>query len=262
MVRPETWAILARGAAILGGLLGCGCGGTEEMNGFSARDASAVVEARQTPACELRRGRLVLEVERALVREYPRSSKELITKRKQPLLLLWVSLPAGGPGAVALTPLVAPEEYRAGEAIRWFEGKRLLDQPARLLDGRLLELRLAENNRTAEPEWRRVAGQIGSGVASGGAAVGVSMPSASVMDHGLNLLQRLDRDDLILRWSISSEEVTRSLGEPALRRVARYRLATTRKTPEDPTAPSAELDLLAYWEPEPGCSWEPSGPRP
>ena len=179
------------------------------------------------------------------------------------MLLLWVSLPSGGPGAVALTPLVAPEEYRAGEVVRWFEGKRLLDQPYRLLGGRLLELRLAENNRTAEPEWRKVAGQLGGGVRAVGGEAGVTMPPAGVMDLGLNLLQSLDRDDLILRWSVTAEEVINALGEPSQRRVQRYRLATTRRTPEDPTAASAELDVLFFWEPEPGCEWgnEPAGRR-
>lgn len=239
------------------------------MNGFSPQEARAVLSGPQpVVACDLRKGRLVLEIERALVREYPRSSKDVISRKKQPLLLLWVTHPAGGSGAVALTPLVAPEEYRAGEVIRWFEGKRLLEQPARLLTDRVLELRLAENNRTAEPEWRKIAGQLGSGVSSAAGEVGVTMPPAGVVDMGLNLLQQLDRDDLILRWTIPTGDVQKALGEPSQGRLLRYRLATSKVTPEDPTAPSAELDLLFYWEPEPGCPWDhangltPSIPSP
>lgn len=209
-------------------------------------------------ACGLRRGRLILEIEQALVREYPRSTKDVIGDKKQPLLLLWVALPEGGPGAVALTPLAAPEEYRAGENIRWFEGKRLLDQPARLLRGRRFDLRLAENNRTFEPEWRRISGQVGHGVASAAGEAGVTVPSPGILDLALDQLQRLDKDDLILRWSIGADEVLTALGEPAHRKVLRFRLTTARAASSTAAGlPAAELDVLFFWEPEPGCEWPP-----
>jgi hypothetical protein len=254
---------------LISGLLFVGCSGPETMNGFVEREARVrPVAPLAFSACELRRGRLVLEVERALVREYPRSTRDVLRERKQPLLLLWVSLPAGGPGAVALTPLVAPEEYGPGEQIRWFEGRRLLDLPARLLAGRLLDLRLAENNRTAEPAWRRLAGQIGHGVAGVSSELGAVAPSAGVIDLALDQVRQLDKDDLILRWSMPADEIMTSLGDPAARRALRFKLATTRSAanapprkapqahagPDDPS--SAELDLVFFWEPEPGCSWE------
>jgi|GEM_PF-2755151 len=227
------------------------------MNGFPEREALArPAAASSVDACQLRRGRLVLEIERALVREYPKSTRDLVAEKKQPMLLLWVSHPAGGPGAVALTPLPAPEEYSAGAEIRWFEGKRLLDQPARLARGRRLDLRLAENNRTFEPEWRKMAGQIGHGVSDAAGEVGVSTPPPGVLDLALDQLRRIDRDDLILRWTIDADEVIAALGEPPLKKALRYHLATTRPAASDPAQPAAELDLLFFWEPEPGCGWD------
>ncbi len=237
-------------------LAGCGTSGPEKMNGFVERDALVrPADAVPLGACQLRRGRLILEIERTLVREYPHTKRDYLDEKKQPLLLLWVSYPAGGPGAVALTPLPAPEEYRAGSLVRWFEGKRLLDQPVRLLQGRRLDLRLAENNRTFEPEWRKIAGQVGHGVTSAAGEAGVSLPPQGVLDMALEQLNRLDRDDLILRWSIQVDEVIQALGEPSRRQALRYRLQTTRDAPGTPAQPSAEVDVLFFWEPEPGCEW-------
>ena len=69
----------------------------------------------------------------------------------------------------------------------------------------------------------------------------------------IDLIQKIDRDDLILIWSTSVSEITASLGPPA--RLARIQLATPRETaqPSGEKGPAAELDLLAYIEPEPGC---------
>lgn len=252
---------------MLGLLAGCGGSGVEKMAGFGEHDATArPAEPRPLEACQLRRGRLVMEVERALVREYPRTKRDYFAEKKQPLLLLWVSYPLGGPGAVALTPLPAPEEYSAGALIRWFEGKRLLDQPVRLLQGRRLDLRLAENNRTFEPEWRKLATQIGHGVNSAAGELGATTPPQGLLDLAIDQLNRLDHDDLILRWSINVDDVVAALGEPFEKKALRYRLLTSRAAPADPSLPSAEVDALFFWEPEVGCEWlyrePPHGPAP
>ena len=240
--------------ASLGALVSCGA--SDKMNGFTEREALArAAEPGALEACQLRKGRLVMEVERALVREYPHTRRDYIQEKKQPLLLLWVSYPSGGPGAVALTPLPAPEEYTAGALIRWFEGKRLLDQPVRMLRGRRLDLRLAENNRSFEPAWRKLASQLGHGVTSTAGAVGAPAPSPGLVDLALEQLNQLDRDDLILRWSIDIDTVVAALGEPHQKKALRYRLLTSRAAPVDPTLPAAEVDALFFWEPEPGCEW-------
>src|SRR5262245_19580648 len=117
------------------------CGGAEKMNGFSERDARArAIPPESLDGCSVRQGRLVLEVGSVLVREYPQAQvADAFRQHKQPLLLLWVRQPGGAPGATVITPMAAPEEYRAGDPIRFFEGRRLLDQPLRLLAGRKLE---------------------------------------------------------------------------------------------------------------------------
>ena len=221
------------------------------MAGFSERDARARVAEEPLDACSVRAGRLVLEVESALVREYPHKRvAEALHERKQPLLLLWVRQPGGGPGATVITPLAAPEEYRAGDPIRFFEGRRLLDQPLRTMAGRRLEVRLAENNRTAEPKWHELATEIGHGAIGAAGGVGLPAPPVGVFDAALQLLQQLDRDDLILLWAADADDIMRAVGPLTEHRALRYRLVTAR---EIQGAPSAELALLAYLEPEPGC---------
>jgi hypothetical protein len=228
------------------------CGGPEKMNGFSERDARArTIAPESIDACSVRQGRLVVEVESALVREYPHAHvADALHQHKQPLLLLWVRQAAGGPGATVITPMAAPEEYRPGDPIRFFEGRRILDQPLRLLAGRRLEVRLAENNRTVEPRWHELAGQIGHGALGAAGGVGLPAPPSGVFDAAVDLLQKLDRDDLILIWSAAADEVMAALGPMTEHRALRYRLATARVVEG---APSAELSLLAYLEPEPGC---------
>jgi hypothetical protein len=255
-------AIMLCGLLAGGGLVGCGA--PDAMGGFSPREATArPLVPEIIEACKVRRGRLVLEVERAFVREYPRTKSDTIHEKKQPLLLLWVSIPERGPGATLLTPLAAPEEYQAGEVIRWFEGRRLLEIPARQLAGRRLDLRLAENNRTAEPEWRRIAGVVGRGVPAVGGELGAPMPPASLIDLALDQLRNLDKDDLLLRWSGTADEVMAALGEPSQTRALRLRLVSSRASTSEPGKPAAELDILFYWEPEPGCGWErPFAPAP
>jgi hypothetical protein len=215
------------------------------MSGFSEADARAKASVEALDSCQLRRGSLVLEVERALVREYPVGADQ--DDRKQPLLLLWVGKGNGVPGADVITPRAAPEEYRPGDPIAAFEGVRLLERPLRLVTGHHLDLRLAENDQTVETEWHRVASQVGHGVAS---TAGFSAVDKTALDLALKLLAKLDEDDLILRWSMPADTLIRELGALTDSRALRYRLSTTRK---GPSGPAAELTLLFYLEPEPGC---------
>lgn len=221
------------------------CAPARPMSGFSERDARAQLQQHTLDACSVLNGRLVVEVEHALVREYPHVVSDQFETKKQPLLLLWVRREVGGPGAEVITHEVAPEQYRAGDPIYDFEGRRLLALPLRLAHGRRFDLRLAENNQTAEPEWRRVTTQIREGA-------GAAVPGASsdVIERAIDLLARLDKDDLILLWSADADTLIQQLGPLTEHRALRLRLNTTRKLG---TQPSAELGLLVYLEPEPGC---------
>ncbi len=228
------------------------CGSAEKMNGFPENDARALVSAAAAlDACTVRDGHLVLEIESVLVREYPHARGDVVREHKQPLLLLWVRDPNAGPGATVLTPLAAPEEYRAGDPVRFFAGRRLLDQPLRLMRGKRMELRLAENNRTAQPNWIRYASLVGQGAGGAVSAAGFSAPPAAVIDMAIDQLRNLDRDDLILLWAADIDGIVRELGASASdRRAVRYHAVTTRNKDG---APAGELSLLAFLEAEPGC---------
>src|SRR5262249_17202768 len=130
------------------------------MSGFPLKDARAQVQTQPADdPCAIRSGRLVLEVAQAIVREYPHTELARLKRAKQPMLLLWVTgaRQPGRPPEVDLTHVSAPEDYRPGDRIHFFEGLRLLDRPLRTLHGRGLELRLAENDRTSAPQWVQVA---------------------------------------------------------------------------------------------------------
>jgi hypothetical protein len=223
------------------------CSGADKMAGFPEREARAHATAVALDACAVREGSLVLEVESALVREYPSIVADPLDEKKQPLLLLWVLDPSGGPGADVIAPVVAPEQYRAGDPIGHFKGLKLLERPLRLMRGRRIDVRLAENDRTAEPEWNRVASRIGHDVAG---VAGLPGSATAAWDVALRLLRDLDRDDLILLWSVSADSVIRSVTPLSDHHAVRYRLETARRTGNQP---SAELTLLFYLEPEPGC---------
>lgn len=223
------------------------------MAGFSERDARARVAQESLDACTVRDGRLVLEIESALVREYPHAlvGDKIQRGHKQPLVLLWVRQPSGGPGATVITFYAAPDEYRDGDRVRYFDGLRLLEEPVRLVGGKRLEVRLAENNRTVEPKWREIAGQFTHGVTGAAGRIGLPVaPADGVINAALDLLEKMDRDDLILIWKQDADEVLRAVGPLTEHRAQRYHLTTSR---EIQGVPSAELSLLAYLEPEPGC---------
>jgi len=237
-------------------LLACAaCGGPERMGGFNERDARALARI-ESPAdgCALRNGRLVIEVQRVLVREYPHTLSHKGERPKQPLLLLWLrgARQPGRPLEVELTTLGAPEDFRDGDRVRVFEGKRLLERPLRALGDRTLEFRLAENDRTLMPKWIEVGHLVAGGTVGGVGALGISVP-AEVVDKLLELLRKIDLDDQILIWSTPLSELIAHLQGPT--RVGRVELKTPRtvKAASGETLPSAEVDLLVYIEPEPGC---------
>ena len=118
----------------------------------------------------------------------------------------------------------------------------------------MLELRLAENDRTLAPEWARYAHQLVGGAAGAAGAAGLPVPPGGLVDELVNQLARLDRDDLILIWRADVAELAPALSA-APPRLLRLSLATTRRASagSDKDAPAAELDLLLYREPEPGC---------
>jgi hypothetical protein len=169
-------------------------------------------------------------------------------------LLLWLrgERQPGRPPEVELTVMGAPEDFVDGDRVRILEGKRLLEKPLRTLEDRTLEFRLAENDRTLMPQWAEVGHLVAKGVSGGAGAMGFSVP-VEVVDTLLELLRKIDLDDQILVWSTSMSELADQCQGPA--RLARVELRTPRTTKTESGAilPSAEVDLLAYIEPEPGC---------
>jgi len=241
----------------LGALLSSGCASrnvapvlhADEMRGFSADEARAVVHTDVTDVCSALTGQLVIEVVDAVVREWPKEPGGSLEKKKQPLLLTELRGPGTGTGTTEIVPLVAPEGYGPGESLRYFVGRRILSRPLRVLGGRVLTLRLAKNNRTAVPLWEpyaQRAGQAAAGVTS--AAGGPAVP-VEVLDVVFELVRRLTPDDRVLEWSTPIESLIASLTRDA-RKVERLRLTTTRVLGE---SASAELELLVYVEPEGSC---------
>jgi len=233
-----------------------GCSGPEQMSGFPLKDARAQVQTQPADdPCAIRSGRLVLEVAQAIVREYPHTELARLKRAKQPMLLLWVTgaRQPGRPPEVDLTHVSAPEDYRPGDRIHFFEGLRLLDRPLRTLHGRGLELRLAENDRTSAPQWVQVAHTIAGAGAGAAGAAGVPVPPSGAIDLVIELLRKLDRDDLILIWSTDADTLARELFAPP--RMLRVHLTTPRRVRGGPGdgLPTAELDLLLYLEAEAGC---------
>jgi hypothetical protein len=253
-------------SALVVAVVFAGCGGTTRMGGFAERDARAVEAAPSeviTDGCALRRGRLVVEVERAVINEFPHRD-DSVHRRQQPLLVRSLAFTQHLDDERDLQSWITPRKVQPGERIDGFEGLRLLDLPLRRAEGRSLIVRLAENDRTFPPEWVTRATQA-SGAVGGAAALGITVPPAAVVQEGVELFARLDRDDRILTWTVALEQLERdtappadevgTAGNPPPRPARRYRLATTRHLPSGagPALPFATLNLLAYREPEPGC---------
>jgi hypothetical protein len=225
------------------------------MGGFPERDAVSIVKtAPVAEGCTVRTGRFVIEVQKTLVREYPHTEVARFEQHKQPMLLLWLrgERQVGRPPEVDLSSLVAPDDYLAGDRVRFFDGRRLVDRPLRALAGQRLELRLAENDRTQTPQWI-VYGRTLTGAGAGAVgAAGVVVPPAGVVNGFIELLRRIDEDDLILLWKADVDALVAQLpGRAALA----VHLASTKTVGfgAGTGLPAAELDLLIYVEPEPGC---------
>lgn len=253
-------------SALVVAVVFAGCGGPTRMGGFAERDARAVETAPSeviADSCTLRRGRLVVEVERAVINEFPHRGDSL-DRREQPLLVRSLAFTPHIEDERDVQSWIAPRKVQPGERIDGFEGLRLIDLPLRRAEGRSLIVRLAENDRTFPPEWVTRATQA-SGAVGGAAAIGITAPPAAVVQEGVELFARLDRDDRILTWTIALEQLERDTAPPSdegtdgkapPRAGRRYRLATTRHLPASGAGqppPSAALTLLAYREPEAGC---------
>jgi hypothetical protein len=246
----------ARAAVLLVVLAGCAGGAAPvRMGGFPEAEARAkVAPVQETDLCSVRTGRLVVEVERALVREYPHHGSAPGGRAEQPLIVS-VLAPAGEEraGLAEVTAAVAPSAYHAGERVSAFDGRRLLDRPLRAVRGRVLTVRLAENDRTSGPRWATLSESL-SGVVGVATLGGLPAPPGSVVSEAIELLRQLDRDDLILLWRIPLDELAaRLIAAPT--RALRLRMVTTRAVAGggDQGLPAAELDLAVFREAEPGC---------
>lgn len=244
------------------------CGGPTRMGGFDEKDARVVQPVPSEPipdACALRSGRLVVEIERVVINEFPNRDDRL-HRREQPLLVRSLAFTEHLDEERDLQSWVTPRKYQSGERVDGFEGLRVLDLPLRRTTGRSLIVRLAENDRTFPTEWVTRTTQATSAV-GGAAAIGIAAPPAAVLKEGVQLFARMDRDDRILSWTVSLEDLVRdttpasapeaadSPGRPAPA-ARRYQLATTRHVVDSagtPGAPSAQVTVVAYREPELGC---------
>lgn len=232
-----------------------GCAGASRgaMAGFPEAEARAIARIEPLPeTCSVRSGRMIVEIEDVVVREYPHHGKQGKRKDSQPLFLVWLrsERQPKRPPDVDFSFLAAPADYAQGDRVRYFDGRRLLDRPLRAIGGKNLELRLAENESTVDPHWATTLRSV-MGTASGaGAVVGVSAP-VGAFDLLVELLRKVDRDDLILLWSTPVDALSEALraGSGTLR----IHLATTRTTAAFADRPSADVTLLIYVEPEPGC---------
>jgi len=251
------------------------CSGPTRMGGFREEDARAVepVASEVIPdACAVRNGRLVVEVERAVINEYPNRDAQ-IDRSQQPLLVRSLAFAeplltrgeSHGEEERDLQSWITPRKVRSGERVDGLEGLRVLDLPLRRTAGRWLILRLAENDRTFPPDWVTRTTQA-TGAVGGAAAIGIAAPPAALLAKGVEVLARLDRDDRILVWTIALEQLIRdttptdppeagSAGRP-IPTARRYRLETARRLPGAggaPSVPAAQLTVIAFREPESGC---------
>ena len=252
------------GRALVGGALGvltASCGGPTAMSGFSDREARATVVVEPAERCAIQSGRLVIETESVLIREYPHHRSER-SRLEEPLIVTVLSRPGTRDAAAEVTAFAAPAAYAAGERIDRLEGEVLLRRLLRSLVGRHLVIRLAENDRTASPSWVR---RGKAAAQAGGAATLAGLPSPTgLATQGVELLARLDRDDLMLLADLDLDELARAVSGPGQASAsdtplaARVRLATARHSPPaagTPGAPlpSAELVLVVWREAEVGC---------
>jgi hypothetical protein len=224
------------------------CGGPTSMGGFGDRDARVTqVAPVEVDACTVRTGLLVIEVERAVINEYPHHDPAA-RHEEQPLLVRSL-FAAGQPEHEGdVQAWVSPMRYRPGQPIGSFTALRLLERPMRAVIDEKIVVRLAENDRTSPASWNQVA-TVAGGAAGASAAAGVPVLPSAVVEEGVHLLAKMDRDDLILLWATDARSLVGALGAG---RSLHFGLATPRRTP-DGSAPAGSLELLIFRQPEPGC---------
>jgi hypothetical protein len=249
---------MARRAAALVLLAGvtAGCGGPTAMGGFSDREAHVTpVAPTAVDVCTVRTGLLVIEVEQVVVNEYPHHDPTS-PHAQQPLFVRSIFADGQAEKDGDVQAWVSPMRYRPGQPLTTFAATRLVERPLRALGGKRITIRLAENDRTSPARWNQVAGAAGDAAGAGGALGVPAIPSALV-EEGVHLLASLDRDDLILLWSVDAASLVEALGRAVIpgaapaARALRYALASPRRTPNG--MPAATVDIVVFRQPEPGC---------
>ncbi len=234
--------------------LALGCSGGNPWRGFP--EATVTVRnstVEELGPCAMRDGHLVVEIEEVLVREYPSFTRDPLAKGVRPLLTATLAAPGAEPGAAESAVLVAPPGYEAGQTIEFFRGRRVLDRPLRSLEHYELTLRVLKNDSTAKPEWLEMIDRA-KVVGSAGSLLGLNNPGATISDTAWFLTQ-LDPDDLLLLFQLELDPLVARLQPLSARRTVRVLGVTPRGVEEDPKQPpTAELRVLAYLEPEPGCA--------
>ncbi|HEX3904336.1 MAG TPA: hypothetical protein VH853_15975 [Polyangia bacterium] len=246
----------AAAVAVAAGFFAAGCGGPTSMGGFSDREARVTPEAPTTiDACSVRTGLLIVEAERIVVNEYPHH-ESTSSHAQQPLLVRSIFSDGQKEGEGDIQAWVSPMRYRPGEPVVTFAALRLLERPLRTLTGRHIIVRLAENDRTSPARWNQVAGAAGDAAGATG-SLGVPVVPSALVEEGMHLLSEIDRDDLVLLWSVDAASLVDALakevapGASPAAHALRFSLATPRRTPAG--KPAATVDLVVFRQPEPGC---------
>jgi len=235
-------------------VLATACGGNNSLRGFPEPDVTATHKAPELlQSCQVRSGRLVVEIESVLVREYPNFGTVPKYHGQRPLLVVTLESPTPNPVNAEAAVVMAPAGYQPGEVVEFFRGRRILDRPWRHITGRRLTVRVMENDSSSPPEWVRIVNQV-SAIAPAGALVGVSVPGAVISD-GAWLIAQLDPDDLIMLYRLELDSTFSALGTLEEHRALRLNAVTPRQVAgsKGGQSPVAEVQLLAHLEPEPGC---------
>jgi hypothetical protein len=239
---------------LVGAFLAAACGGNNSLRGFPESEVTSPhAKPEVLEGCQARSGRLVIEVESVLVREYPNFGTVPKGHGQRPFLIVTLESPTANRAGAEAAVLMAPAGYQPGEYIEYFSGRRILERPFRYLAHRRLTVRLLENDSTSPPEWVEHVQKLKT-VSPAGALVGLNVPGAAIAD-GAWLLAQLDPDDLIMLYGLDLEPVMTDLGAVSDRRALRLKAATPRRinAAKGSANPVAEMGLLAYLEPEPGC---------
>jgi len=276
----------ALGVALLAAALMAACASPLAMGGFSDREARVVAApVSAVDACTVRTGLLVVEIAHVVVNEYPHHG-HASTHAQQPLLVRSIFAEGQPEQEGDIQAWVSPLHYQSGQGVDSFAALRVVERPLRAMTGKHIVLRLAENDRTGpDAGWNNVA-QVAGGAAGAGAAVGIPVLPSALLQEGVHLLAKTDRDDLIMLWAVDAASLTaplagggeRTAGQatelaaswppakptpsctlsapaPAAAppaRALRFLLETPRRVPGS-TTPAAIAEILVYREPERGC---------